>query len=235
MQIILDKRPKNPTIIQGFPGIGLVGTIATEFLLEHLKTEQIGRINIEDLPPAVAIHNNKIVDPFGIFYNKQYNLVIVHAIAPTQGFEWTMASIIIELARKVQAKEIISMEGVAGPESTISKNYFYARKKIHKDRFTKLKVTPMNEGIIMGVTGALLLKAHKLPISCIFAETHSNLPDSKAAASIIEVLDKYLTLKVDYAPLLKQAETFEAKLQDLMKKSAQTQELSEKKRMNYVG
>ena len=45
----------------------------------------------------------------------------------------------------------------------------------------------------MGVSGALLLKA-EVPLSCFFAETHSSLPDSRAAAKIIEVLDKYLYL-----------------------------------------
>jgi len=31
MKIILDKKPKNPIIIEGFPGFGLVSTIACEF------------------------------------------------------------------------------------------------------------------------------------------------------------------------------------------------------------
>ncbi|MBW2989975.1 PAC2 family protein, partial [Candidatus Woesearchaeota archaeon] len=42
MQIKLWKKPKNPIIIEGFPGFGLVGTIASEFLIDHLKTELIG-------------------------------------------------------------------------------------------------------------------------------------------------------------------------------------------------
>ena len=36
------KKPKGATIIEGFPGYGLVGPITTEFLIDHLKTEQIG-------------------------------------------------------------------------------------------------------------------------------------------------------------------------------------------------
>ena len=91
MNIILNKRPKSPTIVHGFPGLGLVGTIATEFLLEHLDVTQIGKITIEEMPAMVAIHESKMVDPFGIFYNKKYNLVILHAVAPIQGFEWKLA------------------------------------------------------------------------------------------------------------------------------------------------
>jgi len=105
----------------------------------------------------------------------------------------------------------------------------------NKEKFNKLKVDPLKEGIIIGVTGAVLLRAEKIPVSCIFAETHSNLPDSKAAAKVIEVLDKYLCLKVDYKPLLVQAEKFEGKLKGLLTESQKAMQLSEKKKLSYVG
>jgi len=235
LEIILKKKPKNPIIIHGFPGIGLVGTIATEFLLEHLQVEQIGKITVEEMAPMVAIHNNKKVEPFGIFYNKKYNLVIVHAVAATQGFEWKLANFVMELAKKLQAKELISIEGVAGGNPDEFRSFFFTEDIKKAEKMKKVGLETLKEGIIMGVTGALLLKSEKLPLTCIFSETHSNLPDSKAAAKIIESLDKYLGLKVDYEPLIKQAETFEAKLQGMMKKSSETQELSDKKRMSYVG
>ena len=44
MEVILRSRPKRPTVIQGFPGIGMVGAIAAEFLVQHLKTKMIGKI-----------------------------------------------------------------------------------------------------------------------------------------------------------------------------------------------
>ncbi len=96
-------------------------------------------------------------------------------------------------------------------------------------------MTILKEGIIMGVTGAVLLRIEKTPVSCIFVETHTNLPDSKAAAKIIEALDKYLGLKIDYKPLLQQAEKFEDKLKGLLTKSKEAEELSEKKKLSYVG
>ena len=36
MRIELKKRPKRVTILEGFPGFGLVATIATEFLIQQL-------------------------------------------------------------------------------------------------------------------------------------------------------------------------------------------------------
>jgi len=234
LEIILKKKPKSPILVQGFPGVGLVGTIATEFLLDHLDVEQIGKVNLEEMQAVVAVHNNKLVDPFGVFYNKKYNIVIVHAITATQGLEWKIADFVVEIAKKLQVKEIVSVEGVGGQEEKSNLFYFSENKK-KSDKLNNLKIEPLKEGIIMGVTGALLLKADHIPITCFFAETHSNLPDSKAAAKVIEGLDKYLGLKVNYKPLLAQAEDFEKKLQGIMKKGVETAELSEKKRMSYVG
>ena len=235
MKIILDKKPKKPTIIEGFPGFGLVSTIACEFLLDHLETEQIGKIIFEEMAPMVAIHNNGVVDPLGIFYNKKYNLVIVHAVTASQGNEWKLADVIVDLAKKLEAKEIISLEGVgSGEDIKESTTFFYSSEKKKVQKFKEIGVKPLKEGIIMGVTGALLVK-EGVPISCIFAEAHTNLPDSKATAKIIETLDKYLGLKVDYKPLLEQAVKFEDKLKGLIEKSQSAQDMSDKKRLSYVG
>ncbi|MEK6875774.1 MAG: PAC2 family protein, partial [Nanoarchaeota archaeon] len=111
MQIKLSKKPKNCILIEGFPGFGLVGTIASEFLLEHLKFEQIGKIMSDDMPATVAIHEGKVVEPLGIFYNKKYKIVLLHAITASSGLEWKLADIVVDLAAKLNAKEVISLEG----------------------------------------------------------------------------------------------------------------------------
>ena len=236
MQIKLSKKPKNCRLIEGFPGFGLVGTIASEFLLEHLKFEQIGKIIFDDMPATVAIHEGKIVEPLGVFYNKKYNLVLLHAITTSSGLEWKLSDIVMDLSKQLGIKEIISLEGVgSSEESTTSRVFYYSNNEKNKNKFKKIKVEPLKEGIIIGVTGAVLLRAEKVPVSCVFAETHTNLPDSKAAAKVVEVLDKYLGLKVDYKPLLQQAEKFEEKLKGLLSESHKAQDISEKKKMSYVG
>ena len=236
MQIKLSKKPKNCRLIEGFPGFGLVGTIASEFLLDHLKFEQIGKIISDEMPATVAIHEAKVVEPLGIFYNKEYNLVLLHAITASSGMEWKLSEIVINLSKQLNVKEIISLEGVgSSEETTTSRVFFYSNDEKHREKFNKLKVEPLKEGIIIGVTGAVLLRAEKIPVSCVFAETHTNLPDSKAAAKIIEVIDKYLGLKVDYKPLLVQAEKFEDKLRNLLTESQKAQQISEKKKLSYVG
>ena len=223
-------------MIEGFPGFGLVGTIASEFLLEHLKFEQIGKIIFDEMPATIAIHDCKVVEPLGIFYNKKYNLILLHAITASSGMEWKLSEMVVDLAKQLNAKEIVSLEGVgSSEETTTSRVFFYSNNEKNKNKFKKIKVEPLKEGIIIGVTGAVLLRAEKIPVSCIFAETHTNLPDSKAAAKVIEVLDKYLGLRVDYKPLIAQAEKFENKLRGLLTEGQKAQQVSEKKKLSYVG
>jgi len=233
MKVELSKRPKNPIIIEGFPGFGLVGNISTEFLIDHLHAEQIGSIKLEESSPMIAIHSGKVVHPIGIFYDKENNIVIVHVIASAQGIEWKMAEIISKLAEDLQAREVICIEGVVGGEDGSSRSFYFSNKKSSEKKFEEIKIDKLKEGIVVGVTGALLLEKD-LPVSSIFVETHSAMPDSKAAAKAIEVLDKYLGLNVDYKPLLKQAQEFENKLKTLMAQKNTVADAQEKKRMSYI-
>ena len=113
--------------------------------------------------------------------------------------------------------------------------FYYSNNDKNAKLFEKAGIGALKEGIIIGVTGAVLLRVEKVPVSCLFAETHSNLPDSKAAAKIIEALDKYIGMDIDYKPLLEQAQKFEEKLKAIMQKSQEAQEISEKKKLSYFG
>ncbi len=231
--IMLSKKPQNVMLIEGFPGFGLIGTIVTEFLIEHLQCEKIGTYWFEDLPATIAIHESKVVDPIGVYYAKSKNLAIVHSISGSAGIEWDAAKIIMNVADQLKAKEIISVEGVGSPMPSEESNVFYYASKANA-KLKSLGLEPLKEGIIMGVTGALLMKA-KTPLTCVFAETHSQLPDSKAAAKVLELLGKYIGFDVDVKPLLEKAEKFEEKLKKILSQSSKAEEESEKKKMSYVG
>ena len=226
MRINLHKKPSNVTVIEGFPGFGLVGSIVTQFLLEHLRTQLIGEFLVEEVPPVIAIHQHKLVKPMGIYYSKSHNLVILNAIIEPQGVEWLLADNIIKMAEELKAERIISIEGVLSSGS--EKVFFLGDKKLESFGAESIK-----ESVIIGVTAALLQKYDKLV--CLFAESHSALPDSRGAANIIKVLDKYLGLDVDYTPLEKQAEEFERKIKDLLQQSAKVSEEKERKNMSYLG
>lgn len=215
MKFVLTKKPKNATIIQGFPSIGLVSTIVTKFLTDHLDVEEIGHIESSHIIPLTAIHKSRVINPITIFYNKKYNLVIIQSITEVSGHEWDIADTIFEIARQVSAKEIIVVEGIPSQQEVIKTFYCSTNPKL------KIATNPLTEGIIMGVTAAMLLKDGKVPVTCLFAETHSQLPDSDAAAKVMELLIKHANIKVDYKPLLEAAKRFETNLKMYMEKTRQ--------------
>jgi len=239
VDVKLSQRPKNPVVIEGFPGFGLVGTIASEFLTNHLQCVDIGSHFFEDLPATIAIHTGKVLPPVSISYNKKFNIVLIHSISGAVGIEWQAADVVLDVCNKLNAKELISLEGVGTASSEPqdkppSSVFYYTSSKATAKKLESFGVKKLEEGIIMGVTSAVLLKS-TIPTTCLFAETVSNLPDSKAGARVIEVLDKWLGLGVDYKPLLKQAEKFEEKIKGLMEQSGKAKDISQKKQMSYVG
>jgi uncharacterized protein len=234
MKIDLKKKPQNVTIVGGFPGFGLVGTISSEYLIDHLQAEKIGSIWFSEMTPMLAIHESKVVEPFGVFYSKKYNLVILHAITNVAGMEWKIAVAVGELYKKLKAKEIICIEGVGSVGGKGGEDYYYyTNKKIKKWESTGVK--KLKEGVVVGPTASLMLKMDNIPISCVFAETASKLPDSRAAALTIKALDTYLGLKVDYKPLLKKAEEFEGKLKKILEGTKKAKLVKDKKDVTYMG
>ncbi len=234
MQIELIEKPKKgATIIEGFPGFGLVSTIVTEYLIDHLEAKPIGRFCSDKIPALAAIHKGRILDPFGIFYDSKNNIVVVRAISNVNGIEWEINETLNALSDEIKAKEIISIEGISADNKEPNPEAFYfTANEERKKKFQSLNMREMDEGIIVGVTATLLTKNRDATF--IFSEAASDLPDSRSAAKVIEVLDNYLKIKVDYKPLVKKAELFERKIKDFLVKSQDVGKLKEKKE-SYFG
>jgi predicted ATP-grasp superfamily ATP-dependent carboligase len=149
--------------------------------------------------------------------------------------EWKLGDAINKMAEDLDAQEIIGLEGVSSPQMNESeKVFFYTGEDKKKAELIKLGLEPLKESIIVGVSAALMLKS-KIPLTCMFAETRTDMPDSKAASNIIKALDDYLGLKVDYKPLLRQAEEFEEKFKNIIKQSSIATKERDKKQMSYLG
>jgi uncharacterized protein len=226
MRIELTSRPRQPIIIVGFPGVGLVGPIVTEFLIDHMKTEQIGRFVYDELPPTAAIHKGKLVHPMSVHYSAQYNAVIIYTILGLKKQEWAVAQAVAGMAKELDAKEILCIDGANTIGDEDEKLYFFGDAKLAEHGASK-----MDESVIMGVSGALLLTTTNT--NCIFASTKLEMPDSKAAAEVVKFLDKYLGLQVDYQPLLEQAQHFEEKLKGMLGQKALNDK--DRKSMEYLG
>jgi len=231
---ILKKIKRNPTVIEGFPGFGLIGSIVTEFLISHLSCEKLGVHYFDEMPASVAIHDGGLVEPVGIYYNERFNMVIIHSIAAGTGIEWKAADFVLDICSKVKAKELISIEGVGSGQESKGRTFFYATDNKKTEELKSIGLKPLQEGIIMGVTSAILLK-NNLPVTCVFAEAESDMPDNNAAAKIVEVLDKIFGLDVDSKPLKQSAKLFEEKFKQILQQMTVATDEKDKKMLSYVG
>ncbi|MAG45634.1 MAG: hypothetical protein CMH63_02590 [Nanoarchaeota archaeon] len=217
MKLHLEQKPQNVRLVLGFPGFGLVGTIATKFLIEHLDVERIGCVESDKLLPLAAIHKTKLIGPLDLFYCKKFKMVILQTLSEVAGFEWAMAEIIEDLSRQLNVKEIVILEGLPSNKSkSAMKTYFYSEN--HLKMGEKLGLINLQEGIMMGVTAAVMLRVKDIPVSSILAESPSKFPDSEAAAKAIQTLDQYWKIDIDYKPLMKAAQNFESMLKQMMSK-----------------
>ena len=238
MEIELFKKPKKgAVIIQGFPGFGLVSTITTEFLIDHLKAVPIGRFSSDKIPAIAAIHKGDVIDPFGVFYDEKENIIIIRAIASIDKLEKEIIDAIIKMKKDIGAKELISIEGISSTKGTMKpkemETFYFTSDKEKAKRFEKLGIKELEEGIIIGITALLLREAKES--SFIFSESYSEMPDSRAAAKVIAVLDKYLGLDVDFKPLLAKAEKFEGKIKDILTKGEEFSKEKYDQDAGYVG
>jgi len=140
-----------------------------------------------------------------------------------------IADCIIQMAQELEAKEVISLEGVASTDPAEKpKAYFFGNPS-----FKEAGAEVVQECVVLGVSAALMLRHPKT--SCLFVNAHSGLPDSAAAAKLIEVMNKHFGMNLDTQPLLKQAEEFERKIHKIVRESEKTQTELDKKGMSYLG
>ena len=140
----------------------------------------------------------------------------------------------LKICNKVKAKELLSIEGVGSGEESKKRTFFFTSDVTKSEQLLNIGLQPLNEGIIMGVTSAILIK-YKQPLTCIFAEVESGMPDNIAAAKVIEVLDKFIGLDIDPKPLIESAKVFEEKLKGIMGQMKTANNEKDKKMMSYVG
>ena len=159
--------------------------------------------------------------------------MLIQAITEVSGVEWQVANVIHDIAKELKAKEIVVVESMPPHQKQKTNIYYYS------EHIKIKKIQPLEEGIVMGATAALLLKTKDIPIICFFAEAHSQLPDSEAAAKVVEALDDYLKLDVNFKPLQDAAKKFEQDLKHFIQKTKERalpqQQTSMKKDLSYIG
>jgi uncharacterized protein len=224
----------NSVLIEAFPTVGLVSSIAGHFLVEQLKLEEIGTISSRYFMPAAVIHNGVPSPPVRIYAGKKICgstgecnqiVVIISEFMPSVDIIKPVANMILSWAQKKKCSHIVTLEGTHSLNPKKPKTYGVATTQKMNDILKKYAIEETKEGMITGITGVLLFEGARLKqdVLCLLAEAHSSYPDSRAAALLVETLDKMLPeIKIDTQPLYKEAEDIEQKIRSFIKQAQPT-------------
>ena len=215
-------KSKNPTVVIGFPGTGLVGSVAASQLVDVLDLEFVGYITSASFAPLAAIHNYKPLPPARIHYSQKYNLVVIlseMSIPINSSME--LANKLFEFSITLNAGMIISLGGISLKEEQDAVYVVSSDQKIIKNIVGKKLAKPIREGATTGVTGILLSKGmlEHFPVLSILAEASQDYLDPHAASNVLKVLSDVLDVKIDTNQLEKDAKDLAANIKETMIKS----------------
>ena len=226
---ISKQKLKGAVLIDGFPSVGLVGTIVANFLINTLKLEQIGIIDSPRFPAISVVKDSVPHSPMRLYAGEQIcndgtcNQVVVCVSEFTPPTEITkdLVNALLDWAEKNGCTKVISAEGFnSGPKEEGQKNEIYGITSTSGARvwIEEAKVKPFTYGTIGGITGTLLNegKVRGMNILGLLAEVNEDLPDARAAAGVIKAIDELLlAIELDPEPLLKEAESLEQEVQEV--------------------
>ena len=215
---IVSEDVKDAIVLEGSPELGLIGNILGWLLVEELKMKQIGYIDSKEFPPLAVLYKGIAIHPFRVYSTDGIVLFLSDFIIPPN-VSYDMSNAIIDWMERNNSKGLITFNSMVVMEKTGSvagaANSEDALKKLGD---LDLPILPF--GNINGLSGSLLTKTaiKNIPASCLFAEVLNQYPDPRAAASLVNVLNKMLNIDVNAQPLLKEADEIEERLKELAKR-----------------
>jgi len=233
IRIITEKLSvKNPIIVEGFPGVGLVGSIAAKYLVQEIKAKQIGFVQSNHLPPVSFVFEGQIYNPIRIHESKKYNMLIIESEFPVPGdVVHELGDAIADWSKKIGASKLICLEGINNPKLKNKPSVFIASSGNKKD----YGIEQVKSGYIIGVSASMMLRAKEInmPGICLMVESHVGYPDGMAAATLLQKLSNMLTIKLDVQPLEKEAEQFEKQVKTLVEKAHEIKTMSKDGKVIY--
>lgn len=209
----LEVDTEEPILLTSFPGIGLVGTIATAHIITEYNLKSVGYIDSKKLPPVSTLLDGVAVPPIRIYQIKDKNLLLLHSDVPIkEEIANELVQKIINWALSNKVRRIYSLAGVATFDNQ-NRVFGAATKSELLDEF-KEHAEVFQTGTITGVAGSLLNECvmQDFPGLILLGETFGSNPDPRAAAKLIEALNGLFDLKVDTERLIEEAEFVEAQM-----------------------
>jgi uncharacterized protein len=224
---ILEKKPipSGAIMLQGLPDVGLVGLIATSYIVSELDLDELAYVDSDLLPPVVVLHEGLPHAPMRIYGDKKIVAIISEMAVPTKSLHTIMRAL-VDWAQSKNVKMMVTMGGIPIENRQVitePKVYGAASTKDLLDMLGRKELTILKEGYMVGPQ-ALTMRycaERKIPAIALLAQSFYNYPDPEAAAMVIKELAKIAEIKIDISKLLEKGEEIRLKARDIMKRTQQ--------------
>lgn len=256
IQCLEKKHPtlKNPILLVGLPGIGNVGKIVVDFLIDELKAKPLYAIQSYHFPHTVFVNEKNLVDmpTIELFYKKgnattQDFLFLAGDVQPTEQTAcYEFCDIILNIFQELKGREIISIGGIGLYEvGELPKVFCTGNRHDIIEKYVKGTVlNPHLYGVvgpIVGVAGVILglSMQRNIPAISLLAETiaHPYYVGIKGSKEILSILQKKFSFSVDINKLDKEIKEFEKELRQTAEQIEESQRQSSASlgRQSYIG
>ena len=242
---------KNPILIEGLPGLGLVGKIATRYLIKKLDAKKFAYLYSPHFPYFVLVNKKGSVRLLrGTFYffrnqTEENDLILFTGDSQAQTIEgqYEISDCILDFATLHNVKMIVTVGGYRMEVKDKPKVIAAATNEELLNEALQARAVLSSMGSpIVGTAGLILglSRFKNFDALCLLGETRGYLPDPKAAKSVLEVLKTMLSINVDLAGLdeeIEKADKMITRLQKIEEKRAlQAEEIrkEEGKRITYI-
>jgi len=211
----------DPVLIEGLPGVGHVGKLAAEHLLEEFDGELVRRVYSTEFPPQVSIDGDGVAEltcaEFHAVETDGADLLVLtgdHQAGSNAG-HYKLTTTFVDIAEEFGATRAFALGGV--PTGELVEEYTVLGAVSDGDLIEGLEDVGVEfrpdepAGGIVGVSGLVLGLGGRrgFDAACLMGETSGYLVDPKSARAVLEVLADHLDFSIDYESLEDRAEEME--------------------------
>ena len=209
----------NPIFIEALPGMGHVGKLAADHLIDELNATKFAEIYSPTFPPQVIVKDEGIIENM---YNELYylkdlgedNLDIIILVGNTQALspegQYLVCKEILEFVKPYGVNRIFTLGGMATGQPVETPKVFGAATNdadIELLREVGIEIRS-NDGGIVGASGLFLGLAlrQNIPGACLMGETPGYFIDAESAEVLLNKLSSILNFEVNVDKLEERAE-----------------------------
>lgn len=180
----------DPLLVEGLPGIGLVGKIVADHLVETFDMTRYANVHCDGLPPAVTYGEDdpELVSPVRLYADEERDLLVLQSDVPVSPKAATEFAGCVSGWFAEEAVTPIYLSGIPREKDPEPPSMYGLSVGSGSQFLEDAGIgNPAEPGIVSGPTGALLAHAVEMETTAVglVVESDSKFPDPEAARILI--------------------------------------------------